>query len=185
MLDYKLYHFSDKPFIFDEYHIYKPHRYKLKPAGLWLSVGDDWAKWCYRENYMLQLLKYRTEFTITDTSNICYLRTESDVDTFIDNYKYIYTPLPSLYDVLNPSFEIYTIHWDQVQRDYDGIFIDEDNEELYNCGFRSGGISTWLDSWDCLSGCVWNFDIVHQKESKEFNLEEAARRWHHEELKTN
>lgn len=176
-MNYKLYHFSDKPFIFNDFHTYRPHRYNLKPAGLWLSVNDDWAKWCYNNDYMLNALEYRTEFVISDTSRICYLRSERDVDAFIDNYRYIYNPMP----MFNTSFQFYTIHWDEVKQDYDGIFIDEDNKELREYGFKSGGMNTWIDTWDCLSGCVWNFDIIHQKESEKFNLKKAIREWNEED----
>lgn len=162
-MSYKLYHFSEQPFIFNRHHIYKPHPLRLKPAGLWLSVNDDWAKWCRNNNFCISALKYRTEFTIDDTSKICYLRTASDIDSFIDEYNYTYLPNNCLY----PSIEIYTIYWSAVQHDYNGIFIDTENEELYSCGFRSGGLDTWLDSWDCLSGCIWNFDIVHQVNDSE------------------
>ena len=160
-MKYKLYHYSEKPFTISSSHFYKKNS-GMKPNGLWVSVGEDWEKWCRKEDFYIEALRYKTEIKLKDASKILYVRTQKDLDIIEKNYeRLISSPAPSFLSLMysvTPYF--YTCDWKKMKEDYSGIILDEDTEDLRNNGFRNGGVSDWIETWDCLSGCIWDFDII-------------------------
>lgn len=155
---YKLYHYSDSPLMLSKDHFYNESR-RFKPTGLWLSVGNDWAKWCRREKFNLPGLSYRTEVTLIDTSKILYVRSQEDLDMIEKEYE----------EILQTYFPFCTCNWAKMKEKYDGIIIDQDTTDLYANGFRNGGMMDWIETWDVLSGCVWNFDIIQVGKTKKLS----------------
>ena len=128
----KFYHLSDKPFT-------KLRNRKLgiglKPGGFWLAPKGVWKKYI-QEDLGGDIPKYEYEFDI-DMTNVITLNTQKDVSEFQEKYKD---------DLWKPNQ--YTINWDLVKKDYDGIYIK-------NADIKKARSFIWYSTFDVESICVW------------------------------
>ena len=112
----------------------------LKPAGFWVSVGDDWSKWCQRENYLLnQSYVYRVG--LKEWKRILWIKSVDELDTFAEQHT-----------VWNHRFGD-NVNWSAVADRYAGIIIAPYRRERRRNLF-------WYYAWDCASGCIWDASVI-------------------------
>lgn len=111
----------------------------MKPGGLWLSKGDEWAKASafYGANYVYKA-------TIDDT-NMLKLDTIDKIKKFTETYRITIKN--------NPYFA--PINWKKVAREYDGVIFDNYNEIKKDIlkGFNPQYM--WFSTLDINSACTW------------------------------
>lgn len=129
----KFYHLSDKPFT-------KLRKRKLgigfKPPGIWLAPSGVWKKFI-KEELGGEIPKYEYEFDI-DMTKVLTLKTYKDVSEFQEKYKD---------EPWKPNQ--YTINWDLVKKDYDGIYIKNAQIKKARDEFM------WYSMFDIESVCMW------------------------------
>lgn len=119
-----------------------------KPRGLWLSVDDDWERWCKDEDFSLGCLRSRTEIVLVDDANVLRLKGADDIDAF--SAEFAYDPLK-----LFPNGSKYGVRWDLVASRWQGIIIAP-----YCWERRLTEHTFWYYGWDCASGCIWDAAAV-------------------------
>lgn len=141
-----------------------------KPGGLWYGFGGEWiyfAKYGFDDDSELSFKKKKYGYKIyPNMEKIIVLRTEDDVNDFVDKYL-------SSVPVRRGAFgDQYDIDWVKVSQDYSGIEIPTYNElgmgqwsDPYENGPESVKRYYWLYPWDVSSGCIWRSDgIIRMKE---------------------
>lgn len=123
----------------------------MKPTGLWVSDDADqgWAEWCRNEDFRLDELAHAHAVTLVPDALLLWLRTEADLFWFTD----VYADL-----TLNKQIGInhrMWIRWDQVAEDYQGLVITP-----YHWRVRMDQRIFWYYSWDCASGCIWDYTAI-------------------------
>ena len=133
---------GDWPFTFDPTRTYEQVDYDMKPKGFWLSVDDDWRRWCKGDG-MDDWVDGITpvEFDV-DTNACLWLDTAEAIDRFhaehhTDHFR-----------------REYYIDWRPVADTYAGIIIAP-----YQWSRRLDGPS-WYYTWDCASACVWDLSVL-------------------------
>ena len=157
----KYYHYCNKPLHIDySFNKYGIKRIINKPEGIWLSIGEEWKKWCLMEDYCLEQLYTQNEIKIIDMSKIIEINTKEEVDNFIYEYEDI-----------TIRKKIYTfIDWSIVMRKYDGIIINNFYELKFSNVLYDENYM-WLYSWDVPSACIWNPKVLKVVESKDIHEE--------------
>lgn len=130
----------DGDFVFDANRTYaQGGPYQFKPHGFWLSVDDDWRRWCTDEQ-----TGYADANPVTfsvDTGVCLWLKDVDDIDRF------------------HAEFFGSTrrgIDWVSVSRLYAGLIIAP-----YQWRRRlDGAASDWYYGWDCASACVWDLSVL-------------------------
>ena len=137
MGDEPLYHYSSTLVTFERrYYEQNAH---FKPNGFWLSVGDDWKRWCEENNFSLANLAYRHRVVLCPGANILRLSGPREIDRFTKEY----------------DRGLMRIDWPLVARRYAGIIIAP------YCWSRRCHFGTrWYYAWDCASGCIWDPSAV-------------------------
>jgi len=129
----KFYHLSDKPFT-------KLRSRKLeiglKPGGVWLAPSGVW-KTFIQEELGGKIPKYEYEFDI-DMTKVITLNTYKDIAEFQEKYKD---------EPWKPKQ--YTIDWNLVKKDYDGIYIKNPQIKKARNEF------IWYATFDVESVCMW------------------------------
>lgn len=122
-----------------------------KPAGLWLSVEDEWEKWCRDNNFSLHRLTHKAKVIIgAGADHLVKLETEEDVLAFDREY-----------GGTNPRIEsLRAINWTRVATEFSGIIIAP-----YQWRLRFDYDLLWYYGWDCASACVWDPSIIDTIES--------------------
>lgn len=115
-----------------------------KPSGFWVSVGEAWKDWCEGEGFGLDRLAHCQEIVLAEGANILRVRTAEELDAFHDRFK-----TPAYPDYLSDHY--YTINWDMVADEYQGIIIAP-----YIWERRLDFNTHWYYGWDCASGCIWD-----------------------------
>jgi hypothetical protein len=135
----KLTHHSQHPLVFDPKRIYGDSRMPLcKPAGFWLSVDDDWRRWCSENGRFDEM----AEFKLASDANVLIIDSVRSLDLFSTAYK---------------RFDRYIvgIDWRLVRVRYQGIIIAPYQWE------RRMSLD-WYYPWDCASGCIWDLRAIKQ-----------------------
>ena len=83
----KLIHYSSKeeklePMIYDQ----SLSKWQAKPIGLWISVGDEWKKWCEAESFNLENCTHAHEVILKTNNSILYLNTPEQIFAFGKKY---------------------------------------------------------------------------------------------------
>lgn len=129
-----------------------------KPYGIWVSVEDyeddqNWKTWCESEKFTLEGLKYRYAVKIKPESKILHITNTQELEAF--SLKYASKKIENGIMTRGTLF-IYLIDWKDIKSEYDGIIIAPYNWE---CRLMNPTTS-WYYSWDCASGCIWNYSCV-------------------------
>lgn len=138
------YHYSELPFTLDVTRRYEQSATDIKPHGLWLSVDDDWQRWCEGEKLNGEGLRHRTEIVISEGARILTLDSVYAIDRFTEEYRHTI-----LRDTLR------SIRWTQVAEEYQGIVIAP-----YQWERRLTSHTFWYYTWDCASACVWDSSVL-------------------------
>lgn len=120
---------------------------KDKPGGLWVSVEDDWEKWCRAKKFGVEYLKYKNKITLSKNANILFLLWEASVISFSIKYRE------------NNDYCCSDINWKEVAKNYQGIIIAP-----YIWSLRRDERTHWYYGWDCASGCIWDKKAVSKIE---------------------
>jgi hypothetical protein len=162
--------YSAEPFQLDRTRKYA-QEIDAKPSGLWLSAGDDWARWKTEEEHEVESLRHKARVTLVDEVNVLWVRGEAELRRFTrewtaydptdeDGGLLVATGLPRT--TSNGGLEWihnYRIAWPSVADEYDGIVIAP---YVWEC--RLGPATAWYYGWDCASGCVWNLEVIDEVE---------------------
>ena len=146
-----LFHYSSEPWTLDRSRTYVRDldRMWFKPTGLWLSVGDDWERWCRGEEFNLEGLRYKTEVVLVSDANVLRLADEDDIDRFTQKYT----------DHLSHNRMPGYVNWMPVVQQYSGIIIAP-----YCWPRRLTDHTMWYYSWDCASACIWDLSAIAKEE---------------------
>lgn len=151
ILNTKYIHYTDKHLILEtrEY----TQSFSSKPDGLWVSVETpdgseiiNWQQWCIADDFDLCQLRNMYQVSLKSDNNILYLATPDDVKVFGNNYRLGRD---------NP----YAINWERVARQYAGVVITP-----YFWCLRHVHDVSWYYTWDCASGCIWDFTEIDRIE---------------------
>jgi hypothetical protein len=120
-----------------------PDELDFKPKGLWLSDESayGWKKWCKKEDFHLENLKYETQFKITDFEKVLWLKNDEEIENFHKKYSCL------IFNTLQ------AINWEKVQSEYSGLLISP-----YSWKFRLE--FSWYYGWDCASACIWDLSAL-------------------------
>lgn len=129
-----------------------------KPWGLWFSIESseyNWSWWCKAENFHLYRMKWVNTLLFKPDARIVYLDTLKKVLRF--NKLFCINPYPDM------PFSLRYLDWTQVLPLCDGIIISP-----YFWQLRMRIESFWYYTWDCASGCIWNFDTFSVVNSRKY-----------------
>lgn len=115
-----------------------------KPWGLWLSVDDDWRRWCDDDSGWTVADPHYFE---VDTEACLALSSAEDIDA-----------LTREYGIPESGFRsdwIHKIDWARVAERYAGIVIAP-----YIWSRRLDGGASWYYGWDCASACIWDLSAL-------------------------
>lgn len=141
-----------------------PHRVMIsKPRGLWFSPEDaehTWHDWCHSEDFATERFTNKVSLDI-DESRLLVIDSGPALMDFSEKYG------RDAYDDFDfegrdqPNFKYWTIDWQKVQGEYDGIVISPYQWEYrLHFGGPFHDVSNWYYPWDCASGCIWNPECV-------------------------
>lgn len=124
----------------------------MKPHGFWLSVDDDWKRWCDDDSGWELTPPHL--FGV-DMERVLHLETSGDILDFTRAYG-IYE------DRVSGAPYVYKIRWDVVAEQYAGIVIAP-----YCWPMRLDMECGWYYCWDCASGCIWDLSVLTLVEAEE------------------
>ena len=117
----------------------------MKPKGLWVSDEDEfgWRAWCIDNDFRLDQLTHVHEVTLSNTAEICYLRTPGEIIEFGREFRSTTPP----FDQMN---FLHALDWVRVIQRWHGIIITP-----YQWACRLEADCFWYYGWDAASGCIW------------------------------
>lgn len=133
----------DGPWMFDASRTYSQEKSWCKPVGFWLSVDDDWRRYCESEE-LEWAAREAVEFEV-DTDACLWLRTVEDIDRFDREYVGRQDP--------------YRIDWVPLTQQFAGIIIAP-----YQWQRRLARNASWYYPWDCASACIWDLSVLSVRE---------------------
>lgn len=121
---------------------------RLKPWGLWVSVGTAWLDWCRKNHWGRpsggptehSWLAYR--ITLDPEASIKVVETKQETRDLIEEYSVSY----------HPEVSSRTLNWPALAEKYDGILL---TRYYYDPELRMSHEALWYYGWDCASGCLW------------------------------
>lgn len=117
-----------------------------KPEGFWLSIDDDWRRYCEVDQYGWPNLNAPVCFDV-DESKILVISCIEEIDAFHEQFA------AERYSKLAPD-------WAAVAKEYSGIAIAPYLWERR----MDGPVSDWYYTWDAASACIWDLSAIGQKE---------------------
>lgn len=140
---------------------YDNHKIDWKPSGLWYSIRDSMIKWGELDfgNYLYEiklkpnsLTNINNKLNNEDKNKILSMKNVDDIDIFNAKYGRKYK-----------KYKI--IDWNLVSLNYGGFEIK--NYEKIMKNLREEKINFYKYSWlygiDFSSGCIWNLNIIKEK----------------------
>jgi len=107
----------------------------FKPNGLWVSVDDDWRRWCEQEEFN-GLGQYTYMCELKANANVLHIKTCKELDQLTVEYGII------------DRYGKTVIDWEDFASKYKGIIIAP---YLHEQRFKT----FWYYCWDCASGCTY------------------------------
>lgn len=117
----------------------------FKPRGLWVSVGDDWRRWCDGEDFNQDRLSACHRVELSNNANILRIEDAAGVDRFTS--KFYRNDTGWRFDG--------GIDWRMVADQWQGIIIAP-----YCYERRMEPNTFWYYPWDCASGCIWDLSAI-------------------------
>lgn len=134
---------GNESWTFDPTRTYVQSSKAMKPSGLWLSVDDDWRRWCTDEQ--MDWISHDVPVDV-DTQQCLLLDTPAALDDFTRTYQS--TPAQRYGVSL-------WIDWPVVAATYPGIIIAP-----YQWTRRLHQDTSWYYGWDCASACIWDLSAA-------------------------
>jgi hypothetical protein len=139
----RLTHHTDEPFELDRTRTYEQvSNFRMKPKGLWLSVDDDWWRWCSDESFREDTFEHNYEATLVEDANVLVIDSVESFDAFCEEYATEREPA-----------------WDLVATRYAGIIIAP---YLWERRLAMEPTMFWYYPWDCASGCIWDLSVIDE-----------------------
>lgn len=128
-----------------------------KPNGLWLSHGNEWARWCRAEDFYLGSLKHRHYVALHRDAEILTIKDARGIDRFTKKYgadlPIVSAAYGAVYGTDGPA--IFNILWDEIAEKFQGIMITP-----YIWKRRLTHRTLWYYPWDVASGCIWDAKAI-------------------------
>lgn len=124
---------------------YKQFNQSFKPTGLWYSIDDGWAEWCYSS--MPKWIKKYSHYLEMDLSKVLILESPTDLQVFEDVYSFIDQSGYRCPD------------WKKVSENYSGIEI-RNFHQLRLTRDANYLSRLWFYGWDISGGCIWDLSCV-------------------------
>lgn len=132
---------------YDPIRTYENDQYSQKPKGIWLSVDDDWRRWCH-DSDCHHFVDGKPEILFhVDTNKIRVIDTVDELDFFFENYV-----LPNGEPGGDFPGNPFRVNWTPLTKGYSGIMIAPYLWERQDYWFYM--------SWDCASACIWDLDVI-------------------------
>lgn len=147
-----LFHYSSKPICIEDIRSVKQESYhfRIKPVGLWLSVGNAWEDWCKAEEFFLKGLTHKSKVGICHDS-VLSISGIDQVHEFFDKYGQ-----SDIGEYLKGGMHF--VDWLKVSEDYSGFMIEDYG---FYCLMNPDLVGhIWLYGWDCSSGCIWDKSAI-------------------------
>jgi len=129
---------------------YKQHpedRLRLKPKGLYYSLGDHWANFVENE-FTTIANKYNFAYTIkVNKEKLVTLSNPKEIYSFHKKYAQAGV-LAKEISSGDRKTDFWDINWNKVAKDFSGIELQP---YLNQCRHL-----LWYSTWDVPSGCLWN-----------------------------
>jgi hypothetical protein len=122
----------------------------MKPKGLWVSDEDaecSWSWWCKVENFRLDMLTHVHEVTLSNSAEICFLRTPGEIIEFGREFRVQHGPFAGGSTL---GYHLMMLDWVKVIQRWHGIVITP-----YQWACRLENDTFWYYGWDAASGCIW------------------------------
>jgi hypothetical protein len=152
-------HFSKTKFALAKKRKYTNHptSANFKPHGFWVSdesQPDSWSRWCRREHFQEQNLKYKTELDI-ELSEVLLIKSKRDMELFQLAYRHPVVKDITLITFFPTQTGFLSIDWSKVAKEHKGIIITP-----YLWEFRLNFDYMWYYGWDCAGGCIWDLTCI-------------------------
>ena len=125
---------------------YKQSDEEFKPVGLWYSLDDEWAEWCWCS--MPQWITKYSHYLEVDLSRILVIETPEDLQKFEDEFSI---------QIRQSRFR--SLNWKSVAEKYSGIEI-RNYHQLKSHRDASYLARLWFYGWDISGGCVWDLSCI-------------------------
>lgn len=116
-----------------------------KPRGFWLSVDDDWRRFCEDSEWNLPLTN-PIEFKVA-RDRVLVLSDTQMIRDFSAKYAITADRDPDYHRAVD---------WPRLSGEYAGIVIAPYCWEL-----RLDSMVSWYYTWDCASACIWDLSAIH------------------------
>ena len=110
----------------------------FKPQGLWLSVGDEWRRWCEWQDFYAGQYHFRV---VVDTTHLLVLSTPDKLRVFNRRY----------------GVQRFGVEWGRMAKLHRGILIAPYHQE---CRWEY----LWYSTWDVASACIWDTAAITRVE---------------------
>lgn len=121
-----------------------------KPSGLWLSVDEDWQRWCTAEGMDSWL---GDVFGVdVDEPRLKVITTADELDAFHDDYGVPWKEY-ALEGQAAPD-------WPRLATEHAGIVI----APCIRSRHLGGSVGRWYYGWDCASACVWDLSAIRVRQ---------------------
>ena len=125
--------------VFDDQRTYEQVDRWTKPSGFWLSVDDDWRRWCQgdgMDSWVDGIPVF--EFDV-DLDGVLHIATAEQLIEFHQEY------------VVPQNMARYNVDWKPLAEQHAGIIIAP-----YQWSLRLDMEVSWYYPWDCASACIWD-----------------------------
>lgn len=139
----KLVHYSLHPLAKGNLMRPESNRISTKPRGIWLSIDDEWKRWCERNNHKLERLANPHRVVLSASARMVVVDDEPKFRSFSRQY-----------GVRGSDGRVLKIKWDLLGIGADGIIISPymSTQRRY----------PWYDLWNCACACVWNIGVIEE-----------------------
>lgn len=135
-------HPRGKEFVFDQTRTYRQGSAWAKPSGFWLSVDDDWRRWCVDDGMEDWIGDTEVEFALLEPERVFTITDAAGLLAFTEDYV--------------GDQDVYRIDWQPLASQYSGIMIAP---YIWECRLLTSA-SGWYYPWDCASACIWDLSVL-------------------------
>lgn len=121
-------------------------------CGLWgspIHSGSSWKRWCYAEEFKLSTFNRYTKWKIKNINKILIIDSAEDLIKATNKY-----------GILISWYKWILDYWKIKKDGYDGVWLTEKGNRECHSSFEYNNGYTDLNSWDCDSIVVWNWNQI-------------------------
>ena len=149
---------------FDPDRTYPMPKPDMKPRGLWLSVDNDWRRWCEGDGMEDWVRGPEYGFEFIDAGRVLMLTTAQDIDRFTDAFVNRHPEDDGMRrwyeqrEITRNSgnyIDQYRLNWGVLASEFAGILIAP-----YIWERRLSPHTSWYYPWDAASACIWDLSVL-------------------------